>query len=117
MTSTATTYAYRSKVAQAAARGGALPRISHLAFGTGARPYRLDDEALEAEFIRLPASLQVRGVLLMASATLVGRAVGNRVLREIGAFAEDGTLVGRRVIAAKGFEPETELDIELTFQY
>jgi hypothetical protein len=35
----------------------------------------------------------------------------------VGAFASDGTLVGRRVIAPKEFEPETEMDFELTFQY
>lgn len=116
-TAIATTTAYRRKVAAAAANGTAIPRISHIAFGTGSRPYSIDDTGLQAEFLRLPATVSVAGVQLLAVATLPGAQVGARVLREVAAFASDGTLVGRRVITPKEFEPETEMDFELTFQY
>jgi len=116
-TAIAATKGYRRKVALAAAKGTAIPRISHLAFGTGNRAYSVDDTALQTEFLRLPATVSVDDVQLLATATLPGDQVGVRVLREVGAFASDGTLVGRRVIAPKEFEPETEMDFELTFQY
>ncbi|MQU22136.1 hypothetical protein GHO35_13405 [Pseudomonas helleri] len=116
-TAIAASNAYRRKVAQAAATGTALPRISHLAFGTGSRPYSLDDTALQTEFTRIAADVTVSGVTVKAFATLPGAIVGVRVLREVAAFASDGTLIGRRVITPKEFEPETEMDFELTFQY
>jgi hypothetical protein len=116
-TAIASTKGYRRKVAMAAANGTAIPRVSHIAFGTGSRPYTVDDIALEAEFVRLPAAVSVSDVQLLAVATLEGATVGARVLREVGAFAADGTLIGRRVISPKEFEPETEMEFELTFQY
>lgn len=116
-TAIAASNAYRRKVALAAANGTALPRISHLAFGTGSRPYDLEDTALQAEFTRIAAAVTVSGVTVKAVATLPGAIVGVRVLREVAALAADGTLIGRRVITPKEFEPETEMDFELTFQY
>ncbi|MOA01623.1 hypothetical protein D3C78_1210410 [compost metagenome] len=104
-------------MATAAANGTALPRISHLAFGTGSRAYSLDDTALQSEFSRIAAQVSVTGVEVTAIATLQGAIVGTRVLREVGAFAADGTLIGRRVMTPKEFEPETEMEFELTFQY
>jgi hypothetical protein len=116
-TAIAATKAYRKKVALAAANGTAVPRISHLAFGSGDRAYSIDDTALQAEFLRLPATVSVNDVTVLATATLPGAQVGVRVLREVAAIASDGTLIGRRVITPKEFEPETEMDFELTFQY
>lgn len=116
-TATATTKAYRRKVALAAANGTAIPKISAIAFGSGSRPYSVDDTALQTEFLRLPAAVVVTDVSVVATVTLPGALVGGRVLREIAAIAADGTLVGRRVVTPKEFEPETEMDFELTFQY
>lgn len=113
----ATTYAYRQKVAKAAANGTAISKIAYMAFGTGSRAYTLDDTSLEREFKRVAVSTHVTGVQLIATATLKGQEVGAHVLREVGVFTADGTLVGRRVIAPKEFEPETEMDFEITFQY
>ena len=115
--SIAATYAYRRKVALAAASGHSISKISYLAFGSGDRPYALDDTRLQSEFKRVSASTVVSGVELLATATLKGRDVGSHTLREVGGFTADGTLVGRRIIAPKQFEPETEMDFELTFQY
>ncbi len=116
-TAIACTTAYRNKVALAAANGSALPKISHMAFGTGSAPYAVSNTALAAEFLRIPATVSVAGVTLTALATLLGSAVGSRTVQEVGVFAQDGTLVGRRVFAPKAFEPETQMEFELTFQY
>lgn len=113
----AATYAYRRKVALAAANGTAISKITHLAFGSGDRGYTLDDTRLQNEFKRVAASASVNGVELLAAGTLKGVDVGSNTLREIGVFTADGTLVGRRVVTPKQFEPETEMDFELTFQY
>lgn len=115
--SIATTYAYRRKVALAAANGSAISKITYLAFGSGDKPYALDDTGLQNEFKRVSASASVDDVELLATGTLTGVDAGNHTLREIGVFTADGTLVGRRVVAPKQFEPETEMDFELTFQY
>lgn len=116
-TALAATNAYRNKVALAAAAGTALPKVSHLAFGTGSAAYAVSDTALQAEFLRIPAVVTVSGVTLTATATLLGAAAGDRIVREVGVFAQDGTLVGRRVFAPKEFEPESQMEFELTFQY
>lgn len=115
--SIAATYAYRRKVATAAANGTVISKIAYLAFGSGDRAYTLDDTRLEREFKRVAANTSVKGVELLATGTLTGIAAGNKTLKEVGAFTADGTLVGRRVISPKQFEPETEMDFELTFQY
>lgn len=115
--SIAATYAYRRKVALAAANGTAISKIAYLAFGSGDRSYTLDDTRLQSEFKRVAATTVVSGVELLATATLKGTEAGSHTLREVGAFTADGTLVGRRVISPKQFEPETEMDFELTFQY
>src|SRR5690554_3443198 len=116
-TAVAATNAYRHKVAQAAAGGTALPRISHIAFGEGDRPYSLDDVDLQSRFLTKTATVSVAGVMVTATAVLLGTEAGTRTLREVGVFAVDGTLVGRRVIAPKQFEPETQIEFELNFQY
>jgi len=112
------TKTYRRKVALAAANGSALPRIAYLAFGTGSAAYDpAIDTTLPGEFARVAADTSVSDVTLTAIATLTGTQVGTRVLRGVAAFTSDGTLVGRRVITPKEFEPEMEMDFELTFQY
>lgn len=113
----AATQAYRSRVALAAANGGNLPAAAFLAFGSGDAPYTLDDIALAAEWLRVPTSNTTDGPLLTVSGVLDGAAAGLNVLREVGVFAADGTLMGRRVLTPKELEPGTVLEFEITFQY
>jgi len=117
-TAIAASKAYRRKVALAAANGTAIPRIRYLAFSTGNDAYDpATDKNLSGEFARIEADISVADVTVTATATLTGVKVGNRTLRSVAAFASDGTLVGKRVVAPKQFEPETEMDFTLTFQY
>jgi hypothetical protein len=116
-TAIAATNAYRQMIAQAAATGGAVSPIAFVAFGTGETPYTVDDIALNAEFLRIAASVSRNGVIVTAAATITGAQVGSRVLREVGAFTASGILVGRRIVAPKEFEPDTDFDIEIDFQY
>lgn len=112
------THAYRSQVAHAAAGGLALPAISLIAFGSGDSPYSPEtDTALDAEILRLPAQAEAEGPVLTVRATLVGTYIGDQVVREIGAFTSDGTLVGRRTIKPLELEPFAEFDVEMTFEY
>ena len=113
----AATNAYRHKVALAAAAGGNLPRAAWVAFGASDQPYTLDDTVMPAEFHRTAASNSVDGVQLTVAGVLTGIAAGTNVLRSVGVIDEDGTLMGRRVLTPKELEPETQLDIELVFQY
>lgn len=117
-TAVATTLVYRNKVALAAAHGTALPKINRLAFSESAAAYDPGTEtAVPGQFHVATAAASVSGAMLTATATLKGADVGTRVLRSVAALAEDGTLVGRKVITPKEFEPETEMDFELFFQY
>lgn len=110
--------AYRHQVALAAANGTPIPRAAWLAFGTGDRPYSPDtDLALEAEFLRVATINQVDGPRLAVSGVLQGAATGTNVVREVAVIAVDGTLMGRRVVAPKELEPETEIEFELVFEY
>lgn len=116
-TAIAATNLYRNKVAIAAAGSGPMPQATHVAFGDGDAPYTLDDTELAGEFLRMASVNTVDGVMLTVLATITGAQAGAHVLREVGVFAEDGTLMGRRVLAPKEFETEMQLDFELTFQY
>lgn len=116
-TAIAATNAYRARIALAAATGAAIPRASHLAFGTGARAYTVDDTDMDAEFARLDATATTVGPTLTVSAVLLGPTVADRTLREVGVFASDGTLMGRKVITPKQFEPETQMEFALNFEY
>ncbi|MFC0708834.1 hypothetical protein ACFSVK_19365 [Azorhizophilus paspali] len=113
----AATTAYRSRVALAAAEGGPLPRAAWLAFGADDSPYSLDDTALGAEWLRVATTNVTDGPLLTVTGVLDGAAAGLNVLREVGVFAADGTLMGRRVLTPKELEPGTVLEFEITFQY
>lgn len=110
--------AYRHQVALAAANGAAVPRAAWLAFGTGERAYSPDtDIALQAELLRVATTNTVDGVRLTVAGTLLGSATGASVIREVAVIAADGTLMGRRVVAPKELEPETEILFELVFEY
>lgn len=114
----AATIAYRSAVALAVAGAAPQPTAAYVAFGSGDRPYSPDtDEALQAEFHRVLAEASASGPALTVRGTLAGSAAGSHVLREVGVFASDGTLMGRRVVAPKEFEPETEFEVDLVFEY
>lgn len=113
----AATYAYRYKVRHAAAVGGDLPRAAFMAVGSGNRPYTLDDTAMEAEWLRIAVNYAESGVMLTLTGTITGVQAGSNIIREVGIFANDGTLMGRRVVSAKELEPESEIEFELVFQY
>ncbi|MBP9526915.1 MAG: phage tail protein [Laribacter sp.] len=114
----AVTHDYRHKVALAAANGTAVPRAAFMAFGSGSRPYAPEtDTALEAEFVRVPTTNSVTGPELTVSAVLTGTAAAGHTLREVGVFAADGTLMGRRVLAPKAFEPDTGFELDIIFEY
>lgn len=116
--SIAATTAHRQSVALAVAKGGAMPRAAWLAFGGSERPYDpANDKALGAEFLRVTAICTVAGPRLTVSGVLTGAAAGSNIVREVGVFADDGTLMGRRVFRPKELEPETEIEFELIFEY
>ncbi|WP_417539568.1 hypothetical protein [Marinobacter sp.] len=113
----AATTAYRSKVALRAAEGGQMPRASELGFGSGAAPYTLGDTTLAAEWLRVPTTNTTAGPVLTVTGVLSGAQAGASILREVGVFDEEGTLMGRRVLTPKELEPETQLEFEIIFQY
>lgn len=114
----AATIAYRSAVALAVAGVAPQPTAAYVAFGSGDRPYSPDtDTDMQAEFHRVIAEASASGPTLTVRGTLLGSAAGSHVLREVGVFASDGTLMGRRVVAPKEFEPETEFEVDLVFEY
>lgn len=118
LTPIAAATAYRHRIALAVAEGGSIPKAAYLAFGSGDRPYSPDtDTALQAEFLRVACTTSVDGVRLTVTGVLKGSATGLNVTREVAVFAADGTLMGRRVVAAKELEPETEITFELVFEY
>lgn len=117
-TAIAATAAYRNKVATAAATGDALPKAAWLAFGSGDAPYSPDvDTALQAEFFRVATANEVSGPSLTVRGVLSGQAAGENIVREVAVIAADGTLMGRRVVAPKELEPETEIEFEIVFEY
>lgn len=113
----AATTAYRAKVALRAAQGGQMPRAAELGFGSGAAPYTLSDTGLAAEWLRVPTTNTADGPVLTVAGVLSGTAAGSNILREVGVFDDEGTLMGRRVLTPKELEPETQLEFEITFQY
>ncbi len=118
LVSIAATAAYRNKVALAAANGTVLPQAAWLAFGSGDRLYYPDiDVALQNEFLRVATVNTVDGARMTVAGTLAGAAAGMNITREVAVIASDGTLMGRRVVAPKELEPETEIDFEIVFEY
>jgi len=117
-TAIAATAAYRNKVATAAATGGAIPKATWLAVGSGDAPYSPDtDTALQVEVFRVATTNEVSGASMTVRGVVSGEDVGENVVREVGVFAADGTLMGRRVVAPKELEPETEIEFEIVFEY
>lgn len=109
---------YRTLVAAAAAAGDTLPAAAEVAFGTGTAPPSPGDTGLAAELLRKPlADIAPDGPLLRVAGTLLGSEAGTAAITEIGVFAADGTLMGRRTFAPKQLEPETRIDVELEFQF
>lgn len=118
MSATPTTNAYRHKIALAAANGGNLPETKYMAFGSGSTPYDpANDTALESEWHRVEVVNIVSGALLTVTGVLQGGNAGVNILREIGVFDSENTLMGRKIVAPKEFEPEGEFEAEITFEY
>lgn len=115
---TPATVAYRSAVATAAAGGAPIAPLAWMAFGESAAPYSPDtDTSLRAEFARVPLVVTVQGPNVIARGVLTGELAGMRTVREAGVFTANGVLAGRRVLAPKELERETELEIEIHFAY
>lgn len=115
---TPTTHAYRSAVALSAATGAAISPIAFMAFGTSARAFSAaDDTALYGELVRLPVTAIATGPEVKVIGVLAGIQVGNSVVREVGVFTAAGVLVGRAVLTPKEFEENSELEIEMIFEY
>lgn len=115
---TPTTVAYRSAVATAAAGGAPIAPLAWMAFGESADPYSPDtDAALRAEFARVPLVVTVQGPNVIARGVLTGELAGLRTVREAGVFTANGVLAGRRTLAPKELERDTELEIEIHFAY
>lgn len=109
---------YRQKVAAAAASGGTLPSITHVAWGTGSTPAAISDTSLEAEVSRsTPSSTIADGVLLVASGQVTGDDVSGYTLREVGIFDSDGDLAGRRVFSSVELDAGTTMKITLELQF
>ena len=118
LTPIAASAAYRYQVALACANGSAMPKAAFLAFGSGSRPYDpATDQGLEAEFIRVSTSNSVAGPRLTVKGVLTGAQAGSNVVREVAVLTDTGTLMGRRVVAPKELEPETEIEFEIVFEY
>lgn len=115
---TPTTIAYRTAVATAAAGGPPLAPLAFMAFGQDGTPYDPDsDQTLHDEFVRVPLSCTVQGATVVARAVLTGAQAGARVVREAGVFTSADVLVGRRALAPKELESETEMEVEIHFEY
>lgn len=118
MTPILATNAFRSAVALAVAEGGQVPHATTIAFGTGTTLPSVEDGGLEAEFHRQALTTAgADGVMLQVTGTLSGEDAGNALVTEVGVFADDGTLMGRRVFQPKQLEPQTSIDFTLDFQF
>lgn len=117
-TATPTTLAYRHHIAVCAATGGTVSKAAWMCFGEGSKPYSPDEDvALVAEFARVPVVCTVVGAVLTARATLPGTMAGDKVLREISVETDAGVLMGRRVVKPKEFEPTSEIELDIDFEY
>lgn len=115
---TPTTLAYRHQVAVSAATGDAISKAAWMVFGSSDRAYSPDEDvALIAEFARVPVTCVVVGAVLTVRGNLPGSMAGNNVLREFGVETEAGVLMGRRVVKPKEFEPTSEIELDLEFEY
>ena len=112
------TTAYRKLIAAAAANGTVISPISYMAFGTGAAAYAPEsDTKLAAEFKRIACTRSVNGVTVTARSVLTGADALGKTIREVGVLTASGVLVGRRVIAPKELEQESEIEVEIDFEY
>ena len=112
------TNAYRSLIAAAVAAGGSVPEPTEIAFGTGTTEPSVDDTELETELVRKDlGSVSVDGMTVNVTGALLGTESGVSVITEMGVFAADGTLMGRRTFAPKTLEPESRIDFDLDFSF
>ena len=117
-TATPTTLAYRHQVAVSAATGDAISKAAWMCFGSGDKAYSPDEDvALVAEFARVPVVCVVNGSVLTVRGNLTGIQAGDNVLREFSVETESGVMMGRRVVKPKQFEPSSEIELDLDFEY
>ncbi len=115
---TPVTLAYRHQVALSAKTGAAISPAAFMAFGSSDTPYSPEvDTGLYAEFARVAVQTTVDGPVLIVKGVLTGDLAGDRVLREVAVLTQSGVLMGRRVVKAKEFEPGSEIEFELEFEY
>lgn len=114
----AATHAYRAAVALAVSGAAPLATAQYVVFGEGSEPYSPETStAMDRPFAQSVADCSVDGVTLIVRGKLTGAQAAGRVVREVGVVASDGTLMGRRVVAPKELEPETEYEFTLRFEY
>lgn len=114
----AATHAYRSAVALAVAGAAPLATAQYVVFGEGSTPHSPDtDVAMDKPFAQSIAECSADGPTLTVKGKLTGEQAAGRIVREIGVLASDGTLMGRRVVAPKELELESEYELVLRFEY
>ena len=114
----AATHVYRSAVASAVAGSAPLAPAQYVVFGEGGRTYSPEtDTEMDSPFAQSLAECSTEGVTLIVRGKLTGQQAEGRVVREVGVLTSDGTLMGRRVVAPKELEVESEYEVVLKFEY
>lgn len=112
------TRAYRSAVALAVAGAAPLAQAQYMVFGEGDRPHSPETETeMDAPLLQVVAECTTDGPTLIVTGKITGQQAAGRKIREVGVLASDGTLMGRRVVAPKELELETEYEVSLRFEY
>jgi phage-related tail fiber protein len=109
---------FRAKVAAAVAAAGAVPGITHVAWGTNGDPASPTETSLGSEVHRQAVDAATStGVILTVTGTLSGDDVQGYAIREVGIFDKDGDLAGRRAFSPLELDPGTEIDATLDLQF
>ncbi len=101
---------YRRKLAKAATNGCYIPRIKFVGFGAGEKPWNPDDMGADEEIIRKEViSVKQNDLTVEIISSISGQEIGDKTIREICYYDEDGDLVAREVVKPKSFEPKTTM--------
>lgn len=109
---------YRTKVATAAAMGGTVPAITHVAWGADGTPAPITANALrDLVHIQPVNSAIATGPLLSIITVLRGEDAAGRAIRELGLFDADGDMAARRTFSPKELDAGTEFETTLELQF